>query len=83
MTIDQMNEIQEWLSPLDDYSAFEYKLEATDVDCAEVDIKWQGDWVCDLFFNFEDGKLTVESPAETYMPITDTSVWEQICLRNL
>ena len=83
MTIDQMTKIAEWLSPLDDYNDFEYILEAVDENSAEVNIKWQGDWVCDLFFNFEDGKLTVESPAETYMPIPDTSVWEQICLRNL
>lgn len=83
MTIDQMNEIQEWLSPLDDYQAFEYVLEAVDKDCAEVNIKSQGDWVCDLYFSIKDGKMSVDNPADSYTSLAYTSVWEQICLRCL
>ena len=83
MTIDQMNEIQEWLSPLDDYLAFEYTLEAVDKDCAEVNVEFNGDWVCDLYFSVEDGNMSVENPAESYTPLGQTSVWEQICLQVL
>lgn len=83
MTIDQMNEIQEWLSPLDDYSAFECVLEAVDMNFAEVNIKFRGDWVCDLYFSVNNGILSVENPAESYTPLAQTSVWEQICLRCL
>jgi hypothetical protein len=83
MTIDQMSEIEEWLSPLDDYSAFECVLEAVDRDCAEANIKWQGDWICDLYFSIKDSKISVENPAESHTSLAYTSVWEQICLRCL
>lgn len=78
-----MNEIQEWLSPLGFHSAFECVLEAVNRDCAEVNIKFNRDWVCDLYFSVKDGKLRVENPAESHTALAYTSVWEQICLRNL
>ena len=83
MTIDQMSEIAEWLSPLGFHSAFECVLEAVDRDCAEVNIKFNGDWICDLYFSVKDGKLNVENPAESHTSLAYTSIWEQICLRNL
>jgi len=78
MTIDQMSEIQEWLSPLDDYSAFNYTLQAVDIDCAEVHIEFDGDWVCDLYFSVKNGKMSVENPAESNTSLDRTTVWERM-----
>ena len=84
MTIDQMSEIQEWLSPLDDYSIIQYKFEATGKEEAECRVeKYHGEWICDLYFSVHDGYMSVENPAESYTPLDRTTVWEQICLRNL
>lgn len=83
MTIDQLEEIQEWLSPLEDYQAFEYTLEAVDRDSAEAEIKAKDEEICTLYFSVKDGKMSVENPAESHTSLTYTSVWEQICLRVL
>jgi len=84
MTIDRMSEIAEWLSPLDDYSMIQYKLEATGKEEAECRVeKYHGEWICDLYFSVKDGKMSVENPAESHTSLAYTSVWEQICLRNL
>lgn len=81
MTIDQMNEIQEWLSPLDDYSSIQYKLEATGKEEAECRVeRYCGG---DLYFSVKDGEMSVENPTGSYTPLNQTSVWEQICLRCL
>lgn len=84
MTIDQLDEIAEWLSPLEDYSMIQYKLEATGVGEAECRIeKYNGEWICDLYFSVKDGKMSVENPSESHTSLVYTSVWEQICLRCL
>lgn len=84
MTIDQMNEIQEWLSPLDDHSVIQYRLEATGKEEAECCVeKYHGEWICDLCFIVKNGKISVKNPSESYSSLVYTSVWEQICLRCL
>jgi len=77
MTIDQMNEIAEWLSPLDKYG-----------------ISWnpEYDWkiyinlpsqIIPLYFKDTELGIAVENAAETWELCRVTTVWEQICLRNL
>ena len=83
MTIDQMNEIQEWLSPLDDYPAFNYTLQAEGPGWAEAVINGFDGHICDLSFYVKGDKIEVENVAESTTNIAYTSVWEQICLRNL
>lgn len=83
MTIDQMSEIQEWLSPLDDYSAFGYDLQANGVGSAEVTIIGPDGHICDLSFYVKGDKIEVDNVAESTTNIAYTSIWEQICLRVL
>ena len=80
--LDQLEEIIQWLSPLEDYSVIKYKLKATGIDKAECRIeKYHGERICDLYFSVEDGKMNVENPSESHTALAYTSVWEQICLR--
>lgn len=87
MTIDQLNEIQEWLSPLDDYGMFSSTLDAIHEGVAKVEVRIRGriqpDQMQYLYFSVQDGRLSIENTAETHTPIEYTSVWEQICLRVL
>jgi hypothetical protein len=83
MTIDQMNEIAEWLSPLDDYSIIQYFFMTTGREEAECRVEKYHEWICTLNFLVQDGHMSIENPAESYTPLTRTSVWEQICLRIL
>lgn len=77
MTIDQLNEIQEWLSPLDDCSVFNYTLQA-EVGWAEAAIDGPDGHICDLSFYVKDDKIEVDNISESTTNIAYTSVWEQI-----
>jgi len=86
MTIDQMSEIAEWLSPLDKYPTIRYHLEVTGVNHlgeytakAYVNMPF---WIVGLYFCGSD-QVEVENTAETFVPISSTTIWEEICLRNL
>ena len=80
MTIDQMNEIAEWLSPLDKYG-IKWELESTGMYSAEATIKMPSQFI---FFYFDSYRyITVENGAEAQEAISSTTVWEQICLRCL
>jgi len=83
MTIDQMTEIAEWLSPLDDYPAFNYILQAEGLGWAEAVINGADGWICDLSFYVKENKIEVDNVAESTTNIAYTSIWEQICLRCL
>ncbi len=78
MTIDQMNEIAEWLSPLDKYGI---TWEQADYD-GKIYINMPSQIIA-LYFDYDDTGVMVENAAETWEPISSTSIWEQICLRNL
>ena len=80
MTIDQMNEIADWLSPIDKYG-IKWELESTGSAKAEATIKMPSQFI---FFYFDSEQyITVENGAEAQEAISNTTVWEQICLRNL
>ena len=80
MTIDQMNKIQEWLSHLDKYG-IKWELESTGRAKAEATIKMPSQLI---YFYFDSEQyITVENGADTQEAIVNTTVWEQICLRNL
>ena len=83
MTIDQMNEIAEWLSPLDDHG-FGYDLQDMDGK-AEATIVSPNGTVCNLFFTSKGEEYAIEvgGPDESEAYTHKTSVWKQICLRNL
>ena len=87
MTIDQLNEIKEWLSPLDDYGMFSTQLESIHKGTARAEIRIDGrthpGQIQYLYFSLQDKRLSIENTAETQTPIEYTSVWEQICLRVL
>ena len=86
MTIDRMNEIQEWLSPLDKYPTISYHLEVTGVNhLGEYTAKAYVNMpsrIVGLYFCGSD-QVEVENAAETFVPISSTTIWEEICLRNL
>ena len=86
MTIDQMNEIQEWLSSLDKYPSISYHLGITGVNhlgeyTAKAYVNMPSRIIA-LYFCGSD-QVEVENAAETFVSISTTSVWEQICLRVL
>ncbi len=75
-----MTEIAEWLSPLDKYG-IKWELESTGMFSAEATIYLPSQYI---FFYFDsDQYITIENAAEAQEEISKTSVWEQICLRNL
>ena len=84
MTIDQMNEIQEWLSPLDDHG-FGYDLQEEEEGKAGAIIISPNGTACNLFFTSkgEEYPIEVGGPDESEAYIHKTSVWKQVCLRVL
>lgn len=74
-----MNEIAEWLSPLDKYPSISW-----------APAEWEGKFYINmpsqiivLYFYSDESGVMIENAAEAWEPISSTSVWEQICLRNL
>lgn len=86
MTIDQMNEIAEWLSPLDKYLSISWrwvKLAHPGLKYdARIDLSMPSQIIC-LYFSSEELGVTVENTEGRFELLFMTSVWEQICLRNL
>lgn len=87
MTIDQLNEIQEWLSPLNKYPTISCDLAATGVNhfgenTAKVYVNTPSQIIALYLCESSEG-IQVETPDGTYAFIAQTSIWEQICLRNL
>ena len=84
MTIDQMSEIAEWLSPLDDYG-FGYDLQEDGAGKVGATIVSPNGTVCDLFFTSKGEEYAIEvgGPDESEAYTHKTSVWKQICLRVL
>lgn len=80
MTIDQMNEIQEWLSPLDKYN-IRCDLISTGRWKAEAVI-YMPSIIIYLYFDSES-QITIETTEGGDVLLDMTSVWEQICLRCL
>ena len=80
MTIDQLDEIAEWLSPLDKYN-IRCDLMSTGRWKAESVIYMPSRMVY-LYFDSES-QLTTETTEGGDVLLGMTSVWEQICLRNL
>ena len=80
MTIDQMNEIAEWLSPLDKY-VIRHDLQSISAYRAEAIIYMPSQII---YFYFDSYRyITIETPSGIQEEINNTSIWEQICLRNL
>lgn len=79
-----MNEIQEWLSPLDDYG-FGYDLQEHEAWKAEAMIISPKGTACSLFFfsKGEEYAIEVGGPDKSEAYVHKTSVWKQICLRVL
>lgn len=86
MTTDQLNEIQEWLSPLDKYG-IKWELTRFGVNHAGRGVVKacisMPSIVFFLYFCSEELGVTVENTEGHFDLIAVTSVWEQICIRNL
>jgi len=80
MTIDQLTEIAEWLSPLDKY-VIRHELQSISTYRAEAIIYLPSQII---YFYFDSYRyITIETPSGIQEEISKTSVWEQICLRCL
>jgi hypothetical protein len=84
MTIDQLNEIQEWLSPLDKYPTITWGsiTHPGFNNQARVNINTPSNIIC-LYFSSEKLGVAVENTIGRFELISTTSIWEQICLRVL
>jgi len=83
MTIDQMNEIAEWLSPLDDRNNLDYEGPRVLGNTAQYPIWCGSGKLVFLYFKEVATVIHVQDVSEEWICLAATSVWEQICLRCL